>query len=101
MIEVRFPDGKIGSIKKSTFDWIAKIGRSSFNPDYWKWADSLRKCKKITVHMNRFTWHIYCAAECGEVLQQKDDQEVYCAVTLQEFIEISKCGQNVGVINDT
>ena len=51
--------------------------------------------------MNRFTWHIYCAAECGEVLQQKDDQEVYCAVTLQEFIEISKCGQNVGVINDT
>lgn len=91
MLEVKFSDGQTGVIKDSTFHWIGNIGRSTFNPDYWKWADSLKRCKKLTVEMNRFTWHIYCADQCGEVLQQKNEKEVFCAVTPAEFNEIEKC----------
>lgn len=89
MVDVEFADGSVGQIKSSVFDWICRIGESAYRPEYWKWIES-GKHEKLVVKMNRFTWHIYLSKSASEVLQ-KNNGELYCAVTRDEFTTIKEC----------
>jgi len=86
MLPIEFTDGTVGEISESAFNWIAKTPPSKFNPDLWKWIESLSGCQKITVKVNRFVWHYYSNMinSTGEVLQQNNG-EIFCTIYFEEF----------------